>query len=90
MTIARTALVEFWPLVDIGRLDVREGDLVIVRAPAIVNDPLLRKHFAEVWERTFPGVAYAVAGDMDFAVKRPMPEMRAEDLEQPERKGTMA
>jgi hypothetical protein len=90
MTVERAAMVEFWPLVDVAKLELRPGDTVIVRSPRIVENPYLRRHFVRLWQSQFPGIGHLFDdGTTELIVKRPMPEMRAEDLVQPERKGTM-
>ena len=86
MTVERADLVKFWPLVDVGKLDLREGDVIVANSAVLADDGALRRRFLEIWQRLFPGVRCVVAaGDIDFIIKRAMPEMRAEDLDQPER-----
>ena len=92
MTVERAAMVEFWPLVDIGRLSLNDGDAVVL---SVLDRNLLagpaRQRLRETIERALPGVRILVAdaGKLDFIVHRAMPEMRPEDLVQPERQGNM-
>lgn len=89
MTVERASLVEWWPLVDVGRLEVRPGDTVILRAPASLSAEA-RGRLRMAWEKAMPQVnAIVTDGTLDFIVKPHMREMRAEDLDQPVRKGTM-
>jgi hypothetical protein len=92
MTVERAVLVEYWPLVDVGLLDIVPGDVVVVN----VHDRTLlempaRQQLRETLERALPGVTLVVAepGKLDFIVRRAMPEMRAEDLVQPARPRNM-
>lgn len=71
MTVARTALVEWWPLADVGKLDVREGDVVVIRT--VVPIPEIQKQrIVADWALAFPGIKAAVVAkaDIDFAVER--------------------
>jgi hypothetical protein len=92
VTIERAALVEFWPLVDIARVGIKEGDAVVL---SIRDRELLgseaRQRLRETMEAALPGVRILVAdaAKLDFIVHRSMPEMRAEDLLQPERTRNM-
>jgi hypothetical protein len=89
MTVERARMVQWWPLVDVGQLELRDGDTVILRAPA----PLAAEGRAQLraaWEQAFPAVKVILTnGALDFIVWRPMAEMRAEDLVQPVRASTM-
>jgi hypothetical protein len=91
MTVERAAFVEFWPLVDVAKLELKPGDLVIVSGKRLVDDPTLRQRFIEVWQRHARDVACIFVDDADtkLIVKRAMPTMRAEDLKQPKRQTTM-
>jgi len=92
VTVERAQLAEFWPLVDIARLGIKEGDAVVL---SIRDRELLaaeqRQRLRSTLEAALPGVRILVAdaAKLDFIVHRPMPEMRAEDLVQPERPRNM-
>jgi hypothetical protein len=92
MTVSRNQLVEYWPLVDIGKLDLKPGDVVVFRSDWLCEDSSHRFQFFQRWRVAFPlvtCVAISRSDEPDFVIQRAMPEMRAEDLVQPERKGTM-
>jgi hypothetical protein len=92
VTVERAALVKFWPLVDIGKLALRPGDTVVIKSKALDESNDLLREFVHRFAEAFPGVTPLVltnADRLDFVVRRAMPDMRAEDLIQPERKGTM-
>lgn len=85
----RDLLIRWWPLVDVGKLRLSEGDMLVVRIiknASEVSTDEMKAAFAEA----FPGkpVIWITRDDADFAV-RPRVEMRAEDLVQPVRKTTM-
>jgi len=89
MTVERAALVEWWPLVDVGRLELRPGDTVVLRSatPLPVET---RARLRAAWEQAFPDMKVIVTnGALDFIVWQPSREMRAEDLVQPPRRSTM-
>ena len=93
MTVERGALAEFWPLVDIARLRIQAGDAVVlsIRDRELLAAPA-RKRLRETMEKALPpGVRILVADadKLDFIVHRAMPEMRVEDLVQPERPRNM-
>jgi hypothetical protein len=89
MTVERARMVEWWPLVDMAKVEASEDDVVILR----LVEPLSyagMERLREEWKRAFPKhQAVVLAAGLEVIVKRAMPEMRAEDLVQPERKGTM-
>jgi hypothetical protein len=89
VTVERAKLVEFWPLVDVGRIGLKPGDSVILRAPAALSAET-RSRLREAWQAAFPEVKVIVAnGPLEFIIHQPAPEMRAEDLVQPVRPTTM-
>jgi hypothetical protein len=89
VTVERAQLVEFWPLADVGRIGLKPGDTVIIRATAALPAET-RGRLREAWQAAFPGVKVIVAnGPLEFVVWQPMPELRAEDLVQPVRPTTM-
>lgn len=93
MTIERAALVEFWPLVDIARVGIKEGDAVVlsIRDRELLGTEARQRLRATIEAALPPGVRILVAdaAKLDFIVHRSMPEMRAEDLLQPERTRNM-
>jgi hypothetical protein len=91
MTIARDQLVEWWPLVDVTRLRIREGDLVIVRiAEGRQLTAAQVERIADALHDAYPLCpALVVDNGIDFVLRRAMPDMRAEDLIQPKRTTTM-
>jgi hypothetical protein len=89
MTVERAALVEYWPLVDVGKLALKPGDTVILRTLKPITAEQAQR-IRESFTQHFPDMAgVVVSADIDFIVKRPMPDMRAEDLVQPVRRTTM-
>lgn len=92
MTVERAQLAEFWPLVDIARLGIKEGDAVVLSIrDRDLMAPEARQRLRDTLEAALPNVRILVAdaAKLDFVVHRPMPEMRAEDLVQRERTKNM-
>ena len=89
MTVERAALVEWWPLVDVGRMELNPDDTVILRSAQPLSAEA-RSRIRAAWEQAFPAQKIIITnGPLEFMVWRPMPEMRAEDLVQPVRRSTM-
>jgi hypothetical protein len=85
--VIRDRLVEWWPLVDVGKLRLTDGDVLLVR----IVDSKLTHDLETAIDTAFPGrpILYIIGKDnLDFGV-RPRVEMRAEDLVQPKRTTTM-
>jgi hypothetical protein len=87
--VIRDKLIEFWPLVDVGKLNLGAGDVLVVR---VINNAseASTEQMKAAFARAFPGqpVIWTTRDGPDFVV-RPRVEMRAEDLVQPKRATTM-
>jgi len=92
MTVMRTELVQWWPLVDIAKLgELKPGDTFILRLVKPMQQDDLAKMCGQVARVCPAGVEVLVFNgeELEIGFRRAMREMRAEDLEIPERPKTM-
>lgn len=84
----RDQLIQWWPVVDVGKIALTDADVLVVR---VIDEAAFNDELEATVKAAFPGrlVLYAVGKDcLDFAT-RPRVQMRPEDLVQPKRVTTM-